>query len=210
MNTVVRSTSHRRMIRRMAAAAVAGAALLAPGVTAAHAGVAVSSLTTTRAALSPYAVTSYCGIVWGSLPKAASFGDSRATVHNIRAGRHACFDRLVIDLDGTFTGYQVRYVNAVRADGSGAVVPVAGGARLEIVVNAAAHDAAGRATYRPGAGTALVDVRGWSTFRQVAWAGSFEGRTTLALGVRARLPMRVFVLPGPDGQRLVIDVAHRW
>ena len=33
----------------------------------------------------------------------------------------------------------------------------------------------------------------------------------LGLGVRARLPMRAFVLDGPgDGTRLVIDVAHRW
>jgi hypothetical protein len=59
-----------------------------------------------------------------------------------------------------------------------------------------------------------VNVAGFSTFRQVAWAGSFEGQTTLALGVRARLPVRVFVLngvPASDlGPRMVIDVAHRW
>jgi hypothetical protein len=60
----------------------------------------------------------------------------------------------------------------------------------------------------------MVDVSGWRTFRQVASAGSFEGWTTLALGVRAQLPMRVFVLEGApysdQGPRLVIDVAHRW
>jgi hypothetical protein len=45
----------------------------------------------------------------------------------------------------------------------------------------------------------------------VGWAGSFEGQTTLGLGVRARLPFRAFVLPGPgSGSRLVVDVAHRW
>ena len=57
-------------------------------------------------------------------------------------------------------------------------------------------------------------MTGYRTFRQVAWAGSFEGSTTVALGVRARLPFRVFVLPGVAqsdfGPRLVIDVAHRW
>jgi hypothetical protein len=42
-------------------------------------------------------------------------------------------------------------------------------------------------------------------------AGSFEGLTTIGLGVRAKLPFRVFTLNGPDGHsRLVIDVAHRW
>jgi hypothetical protein len=40
----------------------------------------------------------------------------------------------------------------------------------------------------------------------VAWAGSFEGQSTIGLGVRARLPFRVLQLPG----RLVIDVAHHW
>ena len=40
-------------------------------------------------------------------------------------------------------------------------------------------------------------------------AGSFEGQTTIGLGVRARLPFRVFVLAGPgSGSRLVVDVAH--
>ena len=39
-------------------------------------------------------------------------------------------------------------------------------------------------------------MAGYSTFRQVAWAGTFEGQTTLALGVRARLPFRVFTLNG--------------
>ena len=54
-------------------------------------------------------------------------------------------------------------------------------------------------------------VGGFTTFRQVAYAGSFEGQTSFALGVRARLPMRAFILAGPGtGQRLVVDVAHRW
>jgi hypothetical protein len=33
----------------------------------------------------------------------------------------------------------------------------------------------------------------------------------VGLGVRARLPFRVFKLDGPgEGSRLVIDVAHQW
>ncbi len=57
----------------------------------------------------------------------------------------------------------------------------------------------------------MADVSGYTTFRQVAFAGSFEGQTTVGLGVRARLPFRAFVIAGPgDGSRLVIDVAHRW
>ncbi|HEY8820344.1 MAG TPA: hypothetical protein VIM49_00085 [Dermatophilaceae bacterium] len=54
-------------------------------------------------------------------------------------------------------------------------------------------------------------MNGFSTFRQIASGGSFEGYTTIGLGVRARLPMRAFVLAGPGtGSRVVIDVAHHW
>jgi hypothetical protein len=56
-----------------------------------------------------------------------------------------------------------------------------------------------------------VNVTGFTTFRQIATGGSFEGQTTFGLGVRARLPFRAFVLAGPGtGARLVIDVAHTW
>ena len=43
-------------------------------------------------------------------------------VNDVRAGRHACFDRLVVDLGGqdtTFGSYDVRYVPLVHQDGSG-------------------------------------------------------------------------------------------
>ena len=65
---------------------------------------------------------------------------------------------------------------------------------------------------RPSANKSeLTDVTGYQTFRQVAWAGSFEGYSSLGLGVRARLPFRVQTLPGPGaGSRLVLDVAHFW
>jgi hypothetical protein len=57
----------------------------------------------------------------------------------------------------------------------------------------------------------LTDVTGFRTLRQVAWAGSFEGQSTIALGVRAQLPFRAFILTGPGtGSMLVVDVAHLW
>jgi hypothetical protein len=74
-----------------------------------------------------------------------------------------------------------------------------------------AHDDNYNPTYTPANRTELVNVSGYRTFRQVAWGGSFEGQTTIGLGVRARLPFRVFTLDGPgSGSRIVIDVAHRW
>ncbi|WP_280358592.1 AMIN-like domain-containing (lipo)protein [Nocardia otitidiscaviarum] len=150
----------------------------------------------------------YCGIYWGSLDKSGTrWGYTELT--NIRSGRHDCFDRLVVDLNRSPAGYTVRYVDQVREDGSGHPVPLRGGAYLSVLVHAPAYDSEFRPTYPPPADrTNLVDVRGYSTFRQVAWAGSFEGQTTIGLGVRARLPFRVFTLESPG--RVVIDVAHRW
>lgn len=151
----------------------------------------------------------YCGITWGSLARSGG-GNVAGPIDGVRTGQHACYDRLVVDLSGDAAGYRVRYVTAVTQDGSGNVVPLRGGAKLQIVVLAPAYDAAGSATF-PAGRSELAAVSGYRTFRQVAGAGSFEGQTTLGLGVRARLPFRMFVLDGPgSGSRLVIDVAHRW
>lgn len=153
------------------------------------------------------ATPSYCGLTWGSLDK-SSPKYSTATVADVRSGRHECFDRLVIDLSGQPTGYRAGYVDTVTMDGSGAAVPLRGGAFLQLVVQAPAYDSAGNNTYRPANSAELVDVRGYQAFRQASWAGSFEGQTTLGLGVRARLPFRVIALENPA--RVVIDVAHYW
>ena len=153
----------------------------------------------------------YCGITWGSLPKQAS-GGTGGELTNVRAGQHACFDRLVLDVrSGRVGTYWVKYVPEVRTDGAGFLVPLRGGAKLQVTAAVPDHDVNYRPTYRPVNRAELVNVAGYRTFRQVAYAGSFEATTTVGLGVRARLPFRVFVLAGPGtGSRLVIDVAHRW
>lgn len=153
----------------------------------------------------------YCGITWGSLAKSAGTLSS-APISNVRAGRHACFDRLVVDIGGHGGGYTVQYVSAVHREGSGAVLPLRGGAFLQVVVKDPTYNVAtGAAVYSPANPRELVNTAGYATFRQVALGGSFESQTTLGLGVRARLPFTVFTLGGPGNQtRLVVDVAHRW
>jgi len=153
----------------------------------------------------------YCGIVWGSLTKSGSV-EAAPNLTGVRAGRHDCYDRLVLDLrGGSSAGFHVSYVDAVYTAASGALVPLRGVARLQIVVHASSYDVNGQRTYTPAKPSELANVAGYQTFRQVAFAGSFEGQTTLGLGVRARLPVRAFVLAGPgDGSRLVVDVAHFW
>ena len=97
------------------------------------------------------------------------------------------------------------FVRAVTEDPSDRPVALRGGAFIRISVGAGQG-------YRSS--SELANVSGFTTFRQVAAAGSFEGVTSVGLGVRARLPFRVFTMNGipgsANGVRVVVDVAHRW
>jgi len=151
----------------------------------------------------------YCGITWGSLAKAGptSYPAPGAAVGAVRAGQHDCYDRLVLDVHGvTSLGtWRAQYVPTVTEDPSGRPVSLRGGAFLQISVGATQGYQSSRE---------LAPVAGFRTFRQVASAGSFEGVSTIGLGVRARLPFRVFTLTGipgsTNGVRVVVDVAHAW
>jgi hypothetical protein len=152
----------------------------------------------------------YCGISWGSLAKTAGPSTSPTSyLTNIRTGQHDCYDRMVLDLNGTTAaGYDVRYVSNVYADASGQLIPLSGGAKLQIVLKAPAYNSSGTATYPGVTGQKLpgVNLTGYQTFRDAKFAGSFEGRTTIGLGVRAQLPFRVTT----ETNRVIIDVAHYW
>lgn len=137
--------------------------------------------------------TACSGITWGSLPKA----------------------------DGL-----VAYVPQVYIEGKGDPLILTGGAQLQVVVTGdvlavrtGRHecydrlviDRASGAQLAAQPGQEIATVTGYSTFREVAYGGTFEGYTTIGLGVRARLPMRAFTLPGPgNGDRFVVDVGHHW
>lgn len=150
----------------------------------------------------------YCGITWGSLPKSAD-QYSLQQLTNIRTGRHTCFDRMVMDMNGPAAGYDVRYVTNVYADGSGQLITLTGGAKLQIVLKAPAYNPyTGQPTYSGRVDATLpgVNLAGYETFKSAKYAGSFEGQTTVGLGVRAKLPFRVFKLDN----KVIIDVAHKW
>lgn len=167
--------------------------------------VAALAVPVVMTASAPANAAPYCGITWGSTAKATSpmkMWSGKVTA--VRAGAHACYDRLVFDLgkgSGT-VGYNVRYVNTVTSPGSGLPVPVAGGAKLQVTINAPST---------LGTSTTNYSTSFFRTLRQTKNVGSYEGYTDYGVGVRARLPMRVMVLNNTDGsRRLVVDVAHRW
>jgi hypothetical protein len=166
--------------------------------------VSIGAAAAPAVAVTPHATG--CSTNWGT--NAKHRGDQTITVATrvlrARAGRHGCFDRLVIDMSGgKKPPFSARYVKQIVQDPSGKVLKVRGKAKILIVV----RGPAGR-HYHPNA-VNLADVSGFKTFRQVRGAGSFERVTSIGLGVRAKLPFRVFELGSSKaGWRIVIDVAH--
>ncbi|MER5494340.1 hypothetical protein [Streptomyces sp. NPDC002490] len=156
------------------------------------------------------AAATVCSTPWGS-GTTSSAASVVEPLQNIRTGQHACYDRMVFDITGTSgtVGYHVGYVDAFHQDGTGTQIPVQGGAILQVYVNAPAYDpATGTVVYPGRAGRSLpgVDVTGYRTFKDTKFGASFEGRTQVGVGVRARLPFRVL----QSGDRLIVDVAHTW
>jgi hypothetical protein len=153
-----------------------------------------------------------CGITWGSTDKTAG-QLSTAPLLTVETGRHECWDRVVFELNGSAQGYSVRYGTEVLTDGEGVdLVPyTAGGAHLWVTLRAPAYDGNHSATFDARAGEHVATVMRYDTLRDVVFGGSFEGYTTFAIGVRARLPFRVLLVAGPGTHsRIVVDVAHRW
>ena len=144
-----------------------------------------------------------CSTNWGTAPRHAG-AMVQTRVRGVRAGEHACFDRLVVDLGpGRAPGYRVGYVRAFFAQGSGQRVPTKGRAKLLVTVLAPAA-ASFNASRRH-----LVGVAGFAEFRQVAGLGSFEGVTSIGLGLRVKAAFRVFeVKTAGHRSKLVIDVAR--
>jgi hypothetical protein len=142
-----------------------------------------------------------CPTGWGSLAKElAPLG--QAPVQGVRTGVDGCWDRVVFDLNGSPAGYRVEYVDTVYSEGQGAPLYVPGGARLSVNL----HHPAGNLPY--GVNQKAANVDGYPVLRSITYGGSFEGHTQYGVGVRARLPFRVFTLANPG--RIVIDVARSW
>jgi len=153
--------------------------------------------------VSSVAAAPYCGLTWGSGPESSST-TTTSSLTNIRTGRHDCYDRMTFDLSGTgSTGYKVEYVSSVTGIASDKPIHLTGGAKLRIVINARI-----KSTYKGVEDKTLpgVNLSGYKTFKSAKYGSSFEGKTLVGLGVRSKLPFRVF----KSGNHVVVDVAHYW
>ncbi|MBL1102425.1 AMIN-like domain-containing (lipo)protein [Streptomyces coffeae] len=188
----------RRWGTALAAMALAGAGL-------------ATTMGTAHAATKPSAAAA-CATGWGSGVKSAQPA-AHKPLKNIKTSRHACFDRMVFDIKGgtaaSKTGYRVGYVDHLYQDGSGDEIPVGGGAVLEVRVAAPSYDPQTGAESYPGRARKPlpgVNLTGYKTFKDTRFGSSFEGDTQVGLGVRAKLPFRVF----QSGGQVIVDVAHSW
>ncbi|WP_158843150.1 AMIN-like domain-containing (lipo)protein [Saccharothrix deserti] len=123
---------------------------------------------------------------------------------NIRTGRHADFDRVVLDLNGHRPEFFIRSVDQLVYDGSGNPVSLPGTYFLEVrSAPAAAHDDNGNTTYP---GPRKFDTPALANVQAVEIIGDYEANLTVGLGMRRDSWHRVFLLDSPT--RVVIDVGH--
>jgi hypothetical protein len=163
----------------------------------------------------PQGIAPACGVErsWGTGPRQGGHVMTRAPLYLVRAGRHECYDRIVFDLNGgQAVGYAARYVPIVHADPSDLPVPVRGRAVLEVVIRGPIYgtDTQGHQPGRnpPKLGDDLVSTSGLPSVTGVKYAGSFEGLTVVAVGVRDVRPFRVWARSERDYRHVVVDIAH--
>ncbi|GAA0633095.1 hypothetical protein GCM10009547_41280 [Sporichthya brevicatena] len=127
-------------------------------------------------------------------------------VVDARFGKHKAYDRVVFDLTGKASGYNVRYVSTLRQCGSGKKVTIPGKKFLSITLEPAqAHDNKGRDVYR-GPGQNSTANPKLPTLRSMRMLCDFEGQVAFGLGLKRKAGFRVGTLSKPT--RIYVDVAH--
>jgi hypothetical protein len=122
---------------------------------------------------------------------------------DLRVGRHAHVDRVVVDIRGTVPGHTLRYVRHLYYDPSGNPVPLHGRRFLSLSLSpAATHTAAGTSVYT---GPRLRQYN-LPVLRGVALTGDFEGVVSFGISLRRHVAFHVFVLHAPN--RIVVDLHH--
>ncbi len=132
-------------------------------------------------------------------------GTGGLTVTEVRAARHDGYDRVVFELAGpgdAQAGWTVGYTDDPRTQGEGAVVDLPGEATLSVLLTGTSYPADTGAPAYDSSRLLLGD--GLALVTDVSYGGTFEGQDDAFVGVRTRVPFRVFRLSSPE--RVVIDL----
>lgn len=121
------------------------------------------------------------------------------TLTDVRVGQHDGYERVALDLGGGGTaGWDARYVDDPRHQGSGDAVDVDGDAVLVVdLTNVGYPDDTGAAMY-----DGPSRIRVGDTIVEVVVGSTFEGHTQVFLGVTGEQPFRVQRIDGS----VVVDV----
>ena len=136
-------------------------------------------------------------------PTFPNLGGDLGSIGVVRVGHHPTYDRVVWQFPGSGRPtYRVHYVDQPIADGSGAVVKVAGDAYLELMITFVGVPADGTAQPKDAS---AASMSGTNIAAATAIYGGYEGYGQAFVGVRGeQRPFKVTVLKNPT--RLVLDV----
>lgn len=131
-------------------------------------------------------------------------GAEQIVVADVQVSAHDGFDRVTFTIQGDGTaGWETRYTDDPRSQGTGDPVAVTGEAVLEMVItNAGLPDDVGADLF--GDDPALPD--GLGAVQDVVNDTFFEGRHLFFVGVDGRNAFRVRRLDDP--QRVVLEIVH--
>lgn len=139
---------------------------------------------------------------WNTADDVYRFDSSGAQIFDIRSGRHECFDQVTFDVEAAGdVGFSVGYADgAVQGQGSGLDQPVAGGAALNVIIDADVPV--------PDLFVGYDFAADWPALKEVKYLSSFEGKTQFAVGTASKTPFAVELVPNGDTNRVVLYIAH--
>jgi hypothetical protein len=164
-----------------------------------------SSVVTTSTSSAPATTVPFDG----STRATSSPGDTSSTAYlrTVSVTHDGAIDRVTFEFEGNrHPGLALEYVDHPVADGSGAAVPVRGGATLKVRFEpASTSDLTGESPRRVYNGP--DHVTGTSTaVTEVVEGGDFEGVLTWFIGVATRAPFRIVPAPSTSA-RVTIELA---
>jgi hypothetical protein len=139
-------------------------------------------------------------VLGAAIVPSSAAGAQFSALTNIRVGRHATYDRVVLDFSGPVpSSFRGNFTARLIADPSGKRVSLPGNTFVSVV----SQGATAFGTYN---GRKSFTTPALRNVRAVAITGDFEAVLSIGLGVRHRTWLHVFTLPNPS--RLVIDVGR--